>query len=173
MDSLDARARLSVVVSEFLYREADLLDGWHLNEWLDLLAPDCRYRVYANELVGTGTVTTTGKPPEPVRQLIVDDDRDFLAIRVARLEAGLASCERPASLTRHFIGNVYVQGQDNDLVQVHSSFIVYQHRTDTHLLMGDRVDKLRMSNGNHSLQLVERTANLTHTVTPRTISVFV
>jgi p-cumate 2,3-dioxygenase beta subunit len=38
-------ASLRSEIEDFLYREASLLDGWQLDEWLGLFAPDTFYGV--------------------------------------------------------------------------------------------------------------------------------
>ncbi len=44
-DSGIARAE----VEEFLYREAELLDDWNLDEWIALFTEDARYYVPCND----------------------------------------------------------------------------------------------------------------------------
>jgi p-cumate 2,3-dioxygenase beta subunit len=64
---------LRAVVEEFLYREAALLDGWRLDEWLALFTADGRY-----------LVPTTDLPDgDPQKDLVfIDDDIENILRRV-------------------------------------------------------------------------------------------
>lgn len=156
-------------VEHFLYREAALLDGRHFSQWLELFTEDAQYRLRAPELVGTGVLNS--RPPEPNLRVLIDDDRGFMALRVARLERGLAGCEIPASITRHVVTNVFLDGVQANEVTVCSNFMIYQNRTEDHVIIGSRRDVLRTGEG--KLAIAVRDAVLDHRVSPRTLSVFV
>jgi len=155
--------------ARFLYEEAIILDDRRFGEWLELFAVDARYQMYAQEFVGAGNAA--GRPPEPVKQLLTDETREFLTIRVARLERALAGCEIPASVTRHLITNVYVEDVVGPAINVRSNFLVFQYRTDTHTLMGSRRDVL-VPDPDGQLRISRREVVLDHGVTPRTLTVF-
>jgi p-cumate 2,3-dioxygenase beta subunit len=106
-------------VEDFLYMEADLLDGWRLDEWLGLLTPDATYRVPSNDA-----------PDADPRSVLftIADDIERIRARVKRLKNVHAHAESPRSRTRRMIHNVRVHGQDGDLVTVTANFIVYRFR---------------------------------------------
>lgn len=84
---------------DFLYHEADLLDGWRLEEWLALCADDVVYEVPA-----------TGLPDgaADASLYLIHDDRFMLESRVKRLLSKNAHAENPRSRTRRLITNVRV-----------------------------------------------------------------
>lgn len=107
-------------VEAFLYAEADLLDRWQLDEWLELFTEDCRY-----------VVPTTDLPDgDPERDLVyIDDARVQLEGRIRRLKSRHAYREYPSSRTRRMISNVrIVMERDGELV-VEANFVVYRFRT--------------------------------------------
>ena len=106
-------------VEAFLYTEADLLDRWQLDEWLELFTDDCRY-----------VVPTTDLPDgDPERDLVyIDDARVQLEGRIRRLKSRHAYREYPSSRTRRMISNVrIVMDRDGELV-VEANFVVYRFR---------------------------------------------
>jgi len=106
-------------VEDFLYREAALLDGWELDEWLTLYTADARY-----------CIPSPDKPDgDPRRDLvIVDDNRERLESRVDRLKSRHAHREYPSSRTRHMVTNVRLTGREGDLCRVTASFMVWRFR---------------------------------------------
>src|SRR5205085_9758270 len=78
-------------VEDFLYYEAELLDGWRLDEWLTLFTADATYIV-------PGTDDPDGDPGEAL--VLIDDDRERLHWRVERLKSRHAHPEYPWSRTR-------------------------------------------------------------------------
>src|SRR2546423_2968027 len=68
----------------FLYHEAALLDGWRLDEWLALMAPDAHYRVPPLDLPAAA-------PGEAL--YLIDDDRQRLESRVRQLTGKTAWAE--------------------------------------------------------------------------------
>ncbi len=108
-------------IESFLYREADLLDRWQLNEWLTLFAPDAYYQVPpldAREL-----------PPEQALYL-VDDNYQRLQSRIKQLQKGNAHSESPMSRTRRAVTNVMFESQTNGEVQVRANFIIHRVRRE-------------------------------------------
>ncbi len=71
-------------VSQFLFREADLLDAGDYGEWLELFMPDCRYWAPARATRYDRALTATDDDGMP----IFDDDHAFLAARVERARSG-------------------------------------------------------------------------------------
>ncbi|BBL83283.1 aromatic-ring-hydroxylating dioxygenase subunit beta [Thermus thermophilus] len=109
---------LRAKVEDFLYHEAELLDEWHLDEWLALFTEDARY-----------VVPTTDLPEgDPSRDLVfVDDDIVALRGRVNRLKSRHAHREYPWSRTVRLITNVRVK-EEGDEVLVRANFAVYRSR---------------------------------------------
>jgi 3-phenylpropionate/cinnamic acid dioxygenase small subunit len=147
-------------VEQFLYREARLLDERRFHEWLELLSDDIHYWM---------PVRTSRYPKSSKAIAILDSDRyeedelskeDELAIldetketltrRVARLDTGLAWAEDPPSRTRHIIANIELEsGETDSELKVYSNFIVYRNRSETEqdFYVGGRQDVLRKSDG--------------------------
>jgi p-cumate 2,3-dioxygenase beta subunit len=109
---------LRVMVEEFLYQEAALLDAWRLDEWLALFTADGRY-----------LVPTTDLPDgDPQKDLVfIDDDMVRLRARVERLKSRHGHREYPSSRTRRFISNIRIEVEDGAVVAT-SSFLVYRFR---------------------------------------------
>jgi p-cumate 2,3-dioxygenase subunit beta len=88
-------------VEEFLYHEAALLDGWKLDEWLELLTEDARYLVPSND-------APDGDPSATL--YTIADDIQRIRGRVTRLKDPRAHAEFPHSRTRRMISNVRIVG---------------------------------------------------------------
>jgi p-cumate 2,3-dioxygenase subunit beta len=106
-------------VEDFLYAEAELLDGWRLDDWLRLFDEDAKYEVPCNDAVDG----------DPARDLmLIDDNHVRLAARVARLNSRHAHREFPHSRTNHQVFNVRVQDAAGDELSVTASFTVWRFR---------------------------------------------
>ena len=107
-------------VEDFLFREAELLDDWRLDDWVALFAEDGRY-----------VVPTTDLPDgDPQRDLVfVDDDITRLRARAVRLNSRHAHREYPWSRTRRFVSNVRVKDSDNGELSVTANVMVYRFRS--------------------------------------------
>jgi 3-phenylpropionate/cinnamic acid dioxygenase small subunit len=147
-------------VEQFLYREARMLDERRFHEWLELFTDDVRYWM---------PMRTSRYPKSSKAIVILDPDRyteeeltreDELAIldetketlrqRIARLETGMAWAEDPPSRTRHIIANIEVEpGDAASELKVFSNFMVYRSRSETEqdFYIGARQDILRQVDG--------------------------
>ncbi len=152
-------------VEDFLYHEADLLDGWHLDEWLALCTDDITYEVPA-----------TGLPDgaADASLYLIHDDRFMLESRVKRLLSRNAHAENPRSRTRRLLTNVRVGpvvrldgdgpaagfttlGPDETAVR--ASFHVIRFRDDAmHHYVGLYTYRLRLVDG--ALRIAHRRAAL-------------
>ncbi|MPY93107.1 MAG: p-cumate dioxygenase [Acidimicrobiia bacterium] len=136
MSSLERHA-LRLEVEEFLYHEADLLDRWDLEPWLELFTEDGQY-----------SVPPTDRPDADPRQhtFLIHDDRFLLGQRVKSLLIKTAHAEWPHSRTRRLVTNVRAS-EDDAGVDVVAAFAVYRMRYDLvdtyvgtyrhHLVRGD------------------------------------
>ncbi|MFV2173719.1 aromatic-ring-hydroxylating dioxygenase subunit beta [Actinomadura sp. LOL_016] len=107
-------------VEDFLFREADLLDEWRLEEWRDLFAEDSRYYVPATDNPG-------GDPDLDLA--LISDTKEGVRGRVQRLLSTWAHIENPRSRTRRVIGNVRVeQDVENGEILAWCNAIVYRSR---------------------------------------------
>lgn len=148
-------------VEAFLYHEAELLDDGRFRDWLGLLTDDVRYRVPVR------IVKERGADGVSSEMFHLDEDRDSLELRVDRIDTGFAWAEDPPSRLRHFVTNVRVREQGDDLA-VRSSLLVYRSRWDRpahDLLSGERHDLLRRVDEG-GLRLAERTVVLDSTTLP-------
>lgn len=131
----------------FYIREAWLLDERKFKEWLDLFTDDVLYfmprrknvprRESSRELTEIGDLA------------ILEEDKRYLAMRVARLDTGMAWAEDPPSRTRHVVGNLEATPLENGAVSARTAFLVYRSHleTDAQLLSGCRQDVLRKVDG--------------------------
>ncbi|BBZ70434.1 aromatic-ring-hydroxylating dioxygenase subunit beta [Mycobacterium paraseoulense] len=117
-------------VESFLYHEAELLDGWRLREWLQLLTEDCSYLVPATDAPHSTTPDRT--------VFIIADSRAQIDGRVQRLESEQAFVEQPRSRTRRLVTNVRVHEDGPTAYEVFSNFAVYRYRRGvSHVFTGE------------------------------------
>jgi 3-phenylpropionate/cinnamic acid dioxygenase small subunit len=147
-------------VEQFLYREARLLDERRFREWLALLTDDIHYWMGArsNRYPRTSKAIAILDPDRYVEDdmtqedelAILDEDKQTLGARVARLETGMAWAEDPPSRTRHLLTNIEVEpGDAAQEVKVYANFVVYRSRAETEedFYVGARRDVLRRVGG--------------------------
>lgn len=109
-------------VTELLYEEAELLDEWRLDEWLQLYTDDARYVIPCND----------DPDGDPSRSLVlVDDNRLRMEARVDRLNNRRAHREYPHSNLRHLVTNIRLGAREGDELEVRASFAVWRFRNDT------------------------------------------
>ncbi len=132
----------------FYIREAWLLDERKLSEWLDLFTDDVLYFMPRRKNVPR---REAHRELTPLGDLaILEEDKRYLEMRVARLDTGMAWAEDPPSRTRHLVGNLEVtplaRGWE---ARARTAFLVYRSHleTDHQLLSGCREDVLRRVNG--------------------------
>ena len=142
-----ARQALWFELMQFYIREAWLLDERKFKEWLDLFTDDILYFMPRRKNV---LRREADREVTPLGDLaILEEDRSYLEMRVARLDTGMAWAEDPPSRTRHLIGNLEATPLDNGEVAARTAFLVYRSHleTDHQLLSGSREDVLRKANG--------------------------
>ena len=131
----------------FYIREAWLLDERRLTEWLDLFTDDVLYFMPRRKNVPRREL---GRELTPLGDLaILEEDKRYLTMRVARLDTGMAWAEDPPSRTRHLVGNLEATPLGTSEVQARTAFLVYRSHleTDHQLLSGYREDVLRRVDG--------------------------
>ena len=147
-------------IEQFLYREARLLDQRKFHEWLDLFTDDVHYwmplrsNLYpANSKAIAILDGSSYEDDELSREdelAIMDETKDTLKRRVARLDTGMAWAEDPPSRTRHIVSNVEVeQGNRESEINVYSNFLMYRTRgeKEVDIYVGCREDVLRNVDG--------------------------
>lgn len=161
-------------ITQFLYREARLLDEGPLGKWLDLLTDDIRYFMPVVERV-QGSDGSRRKTDEGLAFDLFDDDKPSLVMRVERVQTGFAYSELPRSITQHMISNIEVDATDTaDEYSVRSKFLVFQMRPGRYeghdsTFVGDRIDRIRKTAT--GWRIARREVRLAHEVLPRAVSV--
>ena len=145
--ALTLQQALWLELMQFYIREAWLLDDRKLKEWLDLFTEDVLYFMPRRKNVPRREQHRELTPQGDLA--ILEEDKRYLEMRVARLETGMAWAEDPPSRTRHLIGNLEAAPLENGEVEAKSAFLVYRSHleTDHQLLSGCREDVLRRVNG--------------------------
>ena len=147
-------------VEQFLYREARFLDDRQFHDWLALFTDDVRYWMAGrtNRYPKSSKAISILDPDRYVEDdltredelAILDETKETLSGRVARLDTGMAWAEDPPSRTRHMINNIEVEpGDVESEIRVYSNFIVYRSRAETEqdFYVGARQDVLRRVDG--------------------------
>ena len=150
------RAEVVREVEQFLYREARLLDERRFREWLELLTDDVRYWMpgrstrYPKVSKALGILDPDRYREEELTRedelAILDETKETLGRRIARLETGMAWAEDPPSRTRHLLSNIEVEpGDAASELKVYANFLVYRSRSETEqdFYIGGRQDVLR------------------------------
>jgi p-cumate 2,3-dioxygenase subunit beta len=138
-------------IEELLFREADLLDRWQLDDWLALLTDDASYYVPPNDKPDADHRTTL---------FTIADNNARLLERVKRIKDANCHAEHPHSRTRRMIGNVRIAGTDGKTIRAEANFIVHRFRRgeDVRVFVGQYRYTLRREGG--ALKIAERRAIL-------------
>jgi 3-phenylpropionate/cinnamic acid dioxygenase small subunit len=131
-------------VETFLYKEAELLDERHFEEWLDLIADDIHYYMPMRRNVKFGEQARENTSDESEISWF-DEGKVTLTGRVKQINTGLHWAEEPLSRVCHVVSNVQILDVRGDEVTVKSRFIVYRNRLqdETDFFVGKREDVLR------------------------------
>lgn len=146
-------AQVTAEVTEWLFREAELLDDGFERKWLEeMVSQDIVYQLPLRQTVerarGAGWVEGTYH---------LDERYGSLSSRVARNETAYAWAEDPPSRIRHFVTNIRASSRPDGLIGVRSNLLIYRTRQDgvnPQILSGERHDVLRREEG--ALRLLER-----------------
>lgn len=123
-------------VEQFLYRQADALDGKRWQEFIDLFAPDGIYWVPAEPDQTSGD----GAPS------IFYEDRDLMTVRMKRLHHPRAWSQKTEWGTSHMVSNVIVERHDpaTGAIACRSRFTMMEFRRDAvRHFAGSYVHRLR------------------------------
>lgn len=162
---------LSHEVSQFLYREARLLDAENYDAWLTLLTDDIHYWMPAN----TSRYRKDTTPAHSPRAMaLFDEDMASIKTRLRRFNTGMAWPEDPPTRHCHVITNIEVELTDKpDEYRVYSAFVNHRSRNeqDEDWMMGRREDVLRRVDG--GLKLARRKIITTQsTILSKNLSAF-
>ena len=132
-------------IEDFLWEEADLLDDFRYEEWLDLLTDDLVYwmpirrnvpsREMEEEFVREGPALTW-----------YSDDKPTLVKRVSQIRTHVHWADEPYSRVSHLVSNIRILGWNSpDEVRVKCRFVFYRnrHEDEESTFIGKRVDTLR------------------------------
>ena len=171
-------------VEQFLFREARLLDEGRFREWLELLADDIRYWMPAmgrRYRVSSKSLATASADEGREREFSgegelahLDENKQSLEKRVARLESGMAWAEDPPSHTCHILSNIAVlEGNPETQVLVHANFVLYRTRGESEQdsYVGRRHDVLRRIDGDWKIAY-RKIFLPQHVLAPKNISNF-
>jgi p-cumate 2,3-dioxygenase beta subunit len=112
-----AQVRLWHRVSQFLFREARLLDEWRLIEWYDeMLTDDVRYVVPATDI----------RDESQDALGLIDDNAARLRQRIEQLLNGEVWCEDPRSRTNRMISNVEILTDQGSYLEVAANVVAYR-----------------------------------------------
>ena len=114
-------------VEQFLYREAELLDTFSLDAWLDLLDESVVLRVPVRVDRDPGSEQSAFSADANYLR----EDYEMVRERVGRLNKEYAWSENPRSRVRHHIGNVRVLDVDGDELTVANNQEVFRSYGDT------------------------------------------
>src|SRR5215204_7415467 len=101
------RLLLGQEITDFLYREAELLDERRYREWLDLLADDIRYWMPIRRNVKLGDDESEFTRANSDINWF-DEGKDTLSRRVKQIETGIHWAEEPVSRISHLVTNVQI-----------------------------------------------------------------
>ena len=148
-------------VEEFLYHEADLLDGRKFREWLDLLAEDLVYFMPIRRNVKFGEHDERENTRQGEGISWFDEDKWTVTRRVEQILTGVHYAEEPLSRVTHMVSNVQIKSARPDVerpseIDVTSRFLIYQNRVEyeTYTFVGRRNDTLRLTD--HGWKVAKR-----------------
>jgi len=118
----DSSPALTAAVQSFLILEADLLDSYRLEEWLQLFTLNCRYLVPATD-------RPHGDPDHDL--FLIQDDYFLLFQRVDAIVNGTNRAENPRSTTHRMISNVSAVHLGDGVVGARANFLIHRIRGRT------------------------------------------
>lgn len=157
-----ASAELERACTQFLYREAELLDDADYTGWFaTCLSEDLEYLIP----IRTTRERAAGVSEFSREAFHMKDTYGTLRLRVDRLLTEHAWAEDPPSRTRRLVTNVRVRELSPDEAEVKSNLMLHRSQWDTadyDLLVAERQDVLRTEAGVWRLR--RREVLLNHTI---------
>ncbi|MDO8434748.1 MAG: 3-phenylpropionate/cinnamic acid dioxygenase subunit beta [Candidatus Binatus sp.] len=151
-------------IEQFLYHESRILDDRRYEEWFELLASDLHYFMPTryNRLRRESDKEFSAAN----EAAFFDEDRASIAMRIRRLNTGMAWAEDPPSRTRHMVSNVVIKPRGNDEYEVDCYYLLYRSRLEREVetFVGMRHDVLRRANNSAGFELARRTIILDQTI---------
>lgn len=147
-------------VSQFLAREAKLLDERRFEEWIAMVDDQIVYEVsHRQAMMEYQDEFTAGA-------FRLRDDMPNLRARVDRLSSGYAWAETPPSRTLRVVGSILVTATDEpDIVESDSALLIYRQRGSVepgHIIPVRRSDQIRITEDGG--RLLSRRASIPDTV---------
>ncbi len=137
---------------EFLYDEAEMLDGRQFREWLATLSDDLEYFMPMMFNVKFGEHAAHEKTRRDKDMSWFNEGKWTLTKRVEQILTGVHWAEEPLSRVCRMVSNVQVIGLETnaageDEASVTSRLLLYQNRCEheEHFFVGKRDDVLRRS----------------------------
>ena len=129
---------LHLAAAAAVFREADCLDRWQWQDWLDMFTDDCEFwcPAWVDE-------ETLGDDPDRYVSFFYLAGRAALGDRVFRVESGLTPFVTPLPRTCHVISNLHVTAPDATQLQVSSHWqtSTYHRRQTCLLYTSDAADE--------------------------------
>ena len=151
-------------IEQFLYRESRILDDRRYEEWYELLADDLHYFMPTryNRLKREADKEFSA----PDEAAFFDEDKGSIAMRIRRLNTGMAWAEDPPSRTRHMVSNVVIRPMANDEYEVDCYYMLYRSRLEreVEIFVGMRHDRLRRADKPAGFQVARRVIILDQTI---------
>src|SRR6266511_3422852 len=117
-------------IERFLYWEALLLDERRYEEWVELFTDDVHYWMPVRRDKPRGG--SVGEFAAEDELAFLDETKDTLTRRVAKLATGMAWAEEPPSRTCHVVTNILPDDGDSEgEVRISSNFVLYRTRLET------------------------------------------
>jgi len=107
-----------LAVQDLIFKEAALIDGWQLDDWLGLFTEDAGYFVPPTD------VDDNASPEKTL--FYIADDRARMEERVIRIKKKTAHSEFPRSKIRHLVSNIRILGEADGVLSVEAAFVVYR-----------------------------------------------
>jgi 3-phenylpropionate/cinnamic acid dioxygenase small subunit len=137
---------LRLEIEDFLWHEADLLDEFRYEEWLDLLTDDVSYWMPLRRNVPSREMERELPDESGPNMSWFTEDKDSLEKRVSQIRTHVHWADEPTSRISHIVSNIRIIGWNGpDEVKVKSRFVFYRnrHQDEESTFIGKRVDTLR------------------------------
>jgi biphenyl 2,3-dioxygenase beta subunit len=161
-------------ITQFYYREAQLLDHHNFNAWFELLEQDIHYWM---------PIRTTRTRRQSDQEYIpahanahFDENYETMRGRIRQRMSELNWAEDPPSRTRHIVSNVIVgESLASGEIATASAFLIYRNRLERQvdIFAGERRDLLRRANNGLGFKIARRTILIDQgTILANNLSIF-